>query len=214
MKPSRAIGLGIAALSVAALMSCSAGTSLVSSWADPASADRTYQKVVVVGVTTKSSIRRMYEDMFVKDLSERGIQAIASYSFAGEGQLDKEQANAKLKEMGADAVIVTRLVDQQTVHTYYPPTYSTVAAPSAYYGGWYGYYSLGYTYESSPGYVAEDQVYRVETNLYDVSGDKLIWSGLTETTLSSGDAPQNEISPMIGALVYDMEKHKVLPKRK
>jgi len=154
-----------------------------------------------------------HEDDFAADIQSRGINAVSSYSLTGEGQLDKDAAAAKLQEIGADAVIVTRVVDQETVQNYYPPTYSTVAAPSAYYGGWYGYYSLGYTYQTSPGYVEENKVFRVETNLYDLKGDKLMWSGLSETTLISGDAPEPEIRPLIDALVYDMEQKHVLPKK-
>src|SRR5262245_3747290 len=142
------------AVSLASLVSCSARTQLTSSWPDPAAPNHQYEKVVVVGATPRSSVRRMYEDTFAADLKARGIDAVTSYSFSGEGQLDKDAAAAKLKEIGADGVIVTRLVDQETVQTYYPPTYTNVAAPSAYYGGWYGYYSMGYSYMSSPGYVA------------------------------------------------------------
>ena len=214
MNLSRPARIGIAALSLAALTSCAASTQLTSSWGDPAAANRNFTKVVVVGVSPNAATRRMYEDAFVAELGTRGVQGIQSYTFAGDGQLDKDQAVAKLKEIGADGVIVTRLVDKETVQTYYPPTYSSVAAPSAYYGGWYGYYSMGYTYQSSPGYVAENKVYRIESNLYDVANDKLAWSGLTETTLSSGDAPESEILPFISAIVYDMEKKKVLPGKK
>jgi hypothetical protein len=214
MNLSRSARIGIAALSLAALASCAASTQLTSSWGDPAAANRGFKKVVVVGASPNSATRRIYEDTFVAELQGRGIEGIASYSFGGEGQMDKEQAIAKLKEIGADGVIVTRLVDKETVQTYYPPTYSSVAAPSAYYGGWYGYYSMGYTYQSSPGYVAENKVYRIESNLYDVSNDKLAWSGLTETTLSSGDAPETEIQPLMAAIAYDMEKKKVLPGKK
>lgn len=214
MKLSRPVRLGIAALSLAALASCAASTQLTSSWADPAAQNRNFKKVVVVGVTPKSATRRMYEDTFAAELRSRGIDAVGSYTFANEGQLDKDAAIAKLKEIGADGVVVARLVDKETVQTYYPPTYSTVAAPSAYYGGWYGYYSMGYSYMSSPGYVAENQVYRIETNVYDVANDKLAWSGLTETTLTSGDAPENEIHPLIEAIVYDMEKKKIISGKK
>lgn len=214
MNLSRPARIGIVALSLAALASCAASTQLTSSWGDPAAADRGFKKVVVVGASPNASTRRMYEDAFVAELQSRGIEGIASYTFGGEGQLDKEQAIVKLKEIGADGVIVTRLVDKETVQTYYPPTYSSVAAPSAYYGGWYGYYSMGYTYQSSPGYVAENKVYRIESNLYDVANDKLAWSGLTETTLSSGDAPETEIQPLIAAIAYDMEKKKILSGKK
>jgi len=206
--------LGFAAIAVAALASCAASTKLTSSWTDPAAANRNFKKVVIVGATPNTAARRMYEDDFSAELKSRGIEPIASYTVVGEGQIDKDAAAAKLKEMGVDGVIVTRLVDKEQVQTYYPPTYSTVGAPSAYYGGWYGYYNMGYSYMSSPGYVSNDKVYRLETNLYDLQNDKLAWSGLTETTIMSGDAPESEVRPLIQALTYNMEEHKVLPKKK
>jgi hypothetical protein len=212
MKLSPFARLTAAAVAAYALASCAASTQLTSSWADPAAAGRSYKKVVVVGVTNKAPIRREYEDAWTRELAARGIEATPSYNFGGpENKLDKEAAIAKLQEIGADAVLVTRLVDKEQYSTYYPPSYSSVAAPSPYYGGWYGYYSMGYSYMTSPGYVEENKVYRVETNLYDVNGDKLIWSGLTETTLLSSDAPDAEIAPMIATLSVSMEQKKVLP---
>src|SRR5690348_4950267 len=97
MKLSLCARLGVAALSVAALGSCAA-TSLTSSWADPAAANRSFQKVVVVGVTPKSAVRRLYEDEFAAQLHDRGVNAVPSYQLVGEGQLDKDQAAAKLRE--------------------------------------------------------------------------------------------------------------------
>ena len=212
MKLSSFARLTAAALAAAALASCAASTQLTSSWADPAAAGRSYKKIVVVGVTNKAPIRREYEDAWTRELAARGVEATPSYNFSSpDKELDKDAAMAKLQEMGADAVLVTRLVDKETVNTYYPPSYSSVAAPSPYYGGWYGYYSMGYSYMTSPGYVEENKVYRLETNLYDAKGDKLIWSGLTETTLLSSDAPESEILPMIATLSVSMEQKKVLP---
>ena len=197
------------ALGLAALGACAAPTQLTSDWADPNQAGQSYKKIVVVGVTPKAAGRRAYEDAFVSQLQSRGIEAIPSYTFGGTGQIDKDAAIAKLKEIGADGVLVTRLIDKETVQNYYPPTYASV--PSAYYGGWYGYYSMGYSYMYSPGYVEENKVYRVETNLYNVNNDKLAWSGLTETTLTSGDAPESEIDPLIRTLMASMEKHHIIP---
>ena len=215
MKLSPSARLTAAALAVAALTSCAASTQLTSSWADPAAAGRSYKKIVVVGVTDKAPIRREYEDAFSRELAARGVQATPSYNFGGpDSKLDKDAAMAKLQELGADAVLVTRLVDKETVNTYYPPSYSSVAAPSPYYGGWYGYYSMGYSYMSTPGYTEENKVFRLETNFYDVLNDKLAWSGLTETTVSSGTAPETEMRPLIDTIVMDMEKHKIVPRRK
>jgi len=209
MNISRIMRYGVAAPALAALGACSAPTQLTSDWADPAQSGATYKKIVVVGITPKAAGRRAYEDAFVAELQSRGIEAIPSYTFGGTGQIDKDAAMAKRKEIGADGVLVTRLVDKEIVQNYYPPTYASV--PSAYYGGWYGYYSTGYSYMYSPGYVEENKVYRVETNLYNVNNDKLAWSGLTETTLTSGDAPESEINPLIHTLLTSMQKHGIVP---
>jgi len=205
----RTMRYGFVALALAALGACAAPTQLTSDWADPNQAGQSYKKVVVVGITPKAAGRRAYEDAFSAQLQSRGIEAIPSYTFGGTGQIDKDAAMAKLKEIGADGVLVTRLIDKETVQNYYPPTYASV--PSAYYGGWYGYYSMGYSYMYSPGYVEENKVYRVETNLYNVNNDKLAWSGLTETTLTSSDAPESEIDPLIRTLMASMEKHHIIP---
>jgi hypothetical protein len=207
--------IGLAAGAIAAFSSCAPATRLTSSWSDPTQAGHTYQTVAVVGVTPRTTIRRQYETMFAADLQKRGIKAVASFSVLGEGQVQQDEAVEKFKQSGVDGVIVTRLVDQETYNTYYPPTYSTAYVPSAYYGGWYGYYSMGYTYETSPGYTVENKVFRLESNLYNLSSGKLAWSGLTETTLMSGDAPDREIQPVIDELIAGMEKAKVLtPKKK
>ena len=193
-----------------ALASCAPNTQLIHSWADPTAQSHSYKKIVIVGATPQAATRRIYEDSFAAELQSRGITPVPSYTF-DQGKLDKDSAIVALKQIGANAVLVTRLVDKENYQTYYPPSYTTVAAPTAYYGGWYGYYSMGYTYMSSPGYVTTDQLYRIETNLYDVHGDKLVWSGLTETTLLSSDAPETEILPMIATLSGSMEHKKVLP---
>ena len=213
MKLSVYARLCVAALSLAMLTSCGPTTQLTSSWSDPAFANRGYKKVVVVGASPVTTVRRMFEDTFVAELKSRGVEGISSYAVIGENQpIDRDVASARLKEAGVDGVIVTRLIDKESVETYYPPTYSSVGAPGAYYGGWYSYYSVGYTYQSSPGYVAEDHIYKIETNLYDVGTDKLIWSGLTETTLSSGyDTPESEIQPLVSLLIAEMEKKQIMP---
>lgn len=203
-----------AAAGIAALASCAPATKLTSSWTDPTQTGHHYHTVAVLGVTPRTTIRRQYETAFAMDLAKHGVTAVTAFSVLGEGQVDSTAAGTLIQN-GVDGVIVTRLVDQETYNTYYPPTYSTAYVPSAYYGGWYGYYSMGYTYETSPGYTVENKVFRLESNLYNLSSGKLAWSGLTETTLMSGDAPDREIQPVIDELIANMLKSKVLtPKKK
>ena len=49
------------------------------------------------------------------------------------------------------------------------------------YGGWYGYYWLAYPDYSNSGYYSANKVYYIETNIYSVTPNKLLWSGVTST---------------------------------
>jgi hypothetical protein len=59
-----------------------------------------------------------------------------------------------------------------------------VAAPgttTAYYGGYGRYYGYGASMYSSPGYYTTDKNYFVETMVYSIEPDKLLWTGTTKT---------------------------------
>ena len=65
------------------------------------------------------------------------------------------------------------------VESYNP---GTVYAPVnyGYYGSYYGYYNYYYPQVYSPGYYSVDKTYYLETNLYDLAADKLLWSVQSE----------------------------------
>jgi hypothetical protein len=49
------------------------------------------------------------------------------------------------------------------------------------YGGFYTYYNYWYPYLYDPGYYVTDKTYFLETNLYDVNTEELIWSAQSQT---------------------------------
>jgi hypothetical protein len=214
MKRPYRLPTGVALLGLLAITGCGPSTKLLHTWSDPTFKTNSLNKVVVLGIAKNSTIRRTYEDHFVTALKGMGTDALPSYPYTAEGQLDSSQVASKLAELQVDGIIVTRVTDKQTVDTYYPPTTSYVGVPSPYYGGWYGYYNMGYSYVSSPGYTVQSQVVNLETNLYRVSDGKLVWSGLSQTWLMEGDNPANEIDPFIGQIVSAMDASKVITKRK
>ena len=141
--------VGLAAFGM--LMGCAANTQLTNVWTDPAFQTNSLKKLMVIGVAQNSGVRRTFEDQFAAALQQQGVGAVASYAAVGDGPLDSASVVSALLQHGCDGVFLTRLIDKQTVDTYYPPTTTYVSAPSSYYGGWYGYYSMGYAYTSSPG---------------------------------------------------------------
>jgi hypothetical protein len=146
-------------------------------------------------------MRLIFEDEFVKQLKERDVNAIASSTmFSLDSVKDnKEAIRAQMEKKGIDAVIVTRMVDKTMEQKYYPPTVSYMGPPRAYYGGWHNYAYTGYAYYSSPGSIETYDVVKLECNVYDLADEKLIFSGLSETTISRGD--EAKIRSVVKALI-------------
>jgi len=191
----------------AMLVTACATTQLNSVWKDPSYQTRP-ARVMVIGVAKKPLKRRLFEDEFVVQLKAHGTEAIASYTVLPDKKQDDQAAiAAKVKELGADTVLITRQVSKKTVKTYVP---GTVYYPPPYYGTWPDYYGYGYRYMYSPGYIAEDEYAVIETNLYETRNDKLVWAASSETVMS--DSNQSLIKTYVGVMVNAMAGHGLLGK--
>ena len=170
--------------------------------------DQAYQarpnKVMVVGVAKNPANRRIFEDEFVQQLNAHGTKAIASYTVLSDKQQDDNTAiAAKVKELGADTMLITRVVGKKNIPFYVPwATYY----PPAYYEKWPDYY--GYQAMNTKSYVAEEEFAVIETNLYEARNDKLVWSASSETDMRGPD--QARIKTFIGTMVNTMAKYGLL----
>jgi len=172
--------LSLLTISVFFFLSC-ATTTVTDVWKD-----KTYQgkaqKILVIMAAKSPDMRNIFEDRFAAELENRGNNAIQSYKIIPFEQLrDKELVKSKIRSSGADTVLVSRLVDTKTIESYSPGLIYVV--PSSYYD-WWGYYNIvfadyGYTYDISVSYI--------ETNVYDVKTEKLIWSGHSKTERTEGE---------------------------
>ena len=194
----------------AGVLSSCASTRILSHWTDPSITSK-IRKALVIGVGPNATNRRLFEDTFSGQLNSKGATALTSYQFIPEAsQVSRETVAPLVGENQITHVIVARLVDRKTVETYVPPTVSTSYYPSypTYYGGWYDYYHTSYSTTVSPGYTYETTYVNVETNVYDVSSEKLIWSGLTETELGSNITSQ--LGEYVAILLDQLQKDKLL----
>lgn len=176
MKKNWGIFIILAAVYLSFTASC-ASTSVKTVWKDQNYQGGKIKNVFVIGVAKNPTIRRLFEDTFVEQLKAQGVDGFASYkAIPSEGKLDEATVKSKIKGMGVDAVLVTRLVDATKQRVYAQPAYS----PRGYYGGWHGYYSRSYAVPYPDNYY-EYEVASLETKLYETKTEKMIWSGLTET---------------------------------
>ncbi|MGC2165246.1 MAG: hypothetical protein WA632_04450 [Gallionella sp.] len=184
-----------------------ATTQLTSVWKDPAFQARP-NKIMVIGMAKNPLNRRLFEDEFVQQLKVHGTDAIASYTVLPDKQQeDQDVIAAKLKELSADSLLITRLISKKTVRVFMP---GTAYYPPPYYGTWPDYYGYGYRYLYSPSYIAEDEYAVIETNLYQTGNDKLIWAASSETLMT--DTNQNMIKSYIDIMVNSMAGNGLLVK--
>ena len=157
-----------------------ATTKMTDTWKDD-TYKGTIRKVVVIGIFKEPDTRKIFEDEFADRLKARGLDATASHKIvSGDEMPDKDVVIGKIRKSGADTVLVTRVVDTETVKTFVPG--QAYAVPS-YYGYYGGYYSYSYNYR--PGYTETEGYAYLETNLYNVGDEKLIWSGRSKTKFSA-----------------------------
>lgn len=191
----------------AVLVTACATTQVNAIWKDPSYQSRP-AKIMVIGVAKNPLNRRLFEDEFTQQLKTRGTEAIASYTVLPDRQQDDQAAiAAKVKELEADTVLITRLVSIKTVKLYVP---GTVYYPPPYYGKWPDYYGYGYRYIYSPGYIAESEYAVIETNLYETKNDKLVWAASSETVINNAD--KSLIKSYIGIMINTMVEQKLLGK--
>jgi hypothetical protein len=158
--------------------SVEAGTKFKSTWKPPDAAPANFkgQKVAALVMLEDEKTRRGVEDELAYALKSRGVVGVAAHTIVPpEETKDKERARARLEAAGVAGAVVLRSVNKAAQLTepkaYWVASYSTF---SGYYGwGWGGVYD--------PGYVKMDNVFMIETLIFDVKADKLLWAGLSLT---------------------------------
>jgi hypothetical protein len=170
MRPHRFTLLSLVAL----LASACASTQLVSTWKEPGTGSVYFRNVIAVAPVKDPAVRRALEDELSKDLIN--THAVPSYTVLSDEELkDPEKLKEKVAALGFDGMVVFRIVSVDKEATWVPGTY---AGPYWAFGGWpmYDY-----------GYVQTDTVVRVDTNVYSVGDNRLVWAS-TSKTFNPGSA--------------------------
>jgi Domain of unknown function (DUF4136) len=188
------------------LAACAASTKIVNQWVSPDYTSPRFRKILVIGVSKQPSIRRTFEDEFVTQFKAAGVEAVPSYLYIPEdGQVEESRLQAAVKQAGADAVIITRLVRVEKKTEVSPGFYQPAPALGyGFYGGysaaWYGYYE--------PPRVYQYDVYISETNLYDMAKNQLVWTGTVETT--APDDINKEIQRYVDTVIDALKSKNIL----
>jgi hypothetical protein len=180
---------------------CSSAT-ITNTWKDPGlTGPIHFNKIVALVIYQDGTIRRAAEDAMVENIGPE--RSVAAYNVVTEDdRRDVQKLKAKLQAAGIDGAVTMKLVDKKNQTTYVP------GSPG--YGSFYGYY--GYTgYAGTPGYFVTDTIATVETRIYSVAEDKLLWSATTETYNPSNVRDNiRDIAKVIGD---ELRKEKLVPEK-
>jgi hypothetical protein len=193
-------------LSMIALLfvSCSGtGTELTQKRIDDSYKGRPVSDILVIAITGNEHNRRTFEKKFVSQLKSVGVDAVSSEEampMPADLQLKKETILNAVQQHENDAVIITHLIGKEE-----KDIYTRGGSP---HGGFYGFYRSRYSYAHDPGYSSTSTTVRLQTNLYDVKTEKLIWSGKSNSW--SNEAKDQIINDVIKAVITDLYNNKLI----
>ena len=177
--------IGAIVLTVALTMAGSlvaGSTRFVSTWKNPNAAviDVSGERVAVFVVSADETMRLGPEETLATEMRRRGVDCFAGYTvLPGELAKDVEKAKEFLKRAKITGAIMMRVVGEKQ-KTYYSPGTMWYAAP--YYPSFWGYWPYAWSAVYTPGYTSTDTILSVETLVYSIDEDRLLWAGMSETT--------------------------------
>jgi hypothetical protein len=181
-------------------VACSS-TKITSSWREP---DKTLtisqlNKVLVVALFNNETNRHKAEDQMAGYLNGKGV---VSYNYFSDkfNRTNEDAIRESIAAAGFDGVVTMRLIDVEKEKIYLP---SNQPLYPAYSRNFPAYYYRNYGYSQQPEYYRTTRIYTVETNVYSIKENKIIWTALTKTTDPEG---VNKLTGEIAKVVY---KHMV-----
>ncbi len=139
------------------------------------------KKVAAFVIIPAEEFREGREETLAAELRNRGVDCIAGYMILpGPLVRDREKSKQFLEKAGISGVVMVRLIGDEERTTSSAAT--TVWYSQPYYQGFYNYWGYGWSAVYTSGYTWTDKVITLETLIYSIDKDELIWAGQSEST--------------------------------
>ena len=183
-------------------LSACGSTTFTSTWKAPEAqrVDPAGKSIAALVIYSDKKRRRDAEVYLTHELTIRGARGVAAYTLIGLDQPSVDYARARFKEAGVEGVVVMRVVGHDQTVIVDPGGFSGSAYSS--FGSYYSSYGVGVTY--STGSVQTDTVVTLETLIYSLNQDKLLWAGTSRT--SNPEGLQSLITEVADAVASQVAK--------
>ena len=167
-----------AILTAMVLMNSCATSFHVRAWSSNAEFDRNINKILVMGLVNDVGRRFDLEREIVdaaREINMSGTKGMALFPPELGKPFDNiEMVRERLQERGYDAILTVTILDVRA-ERFIPPERRFV--PMVYYNRFGNYYYQTYAVVYKRGYLTQETKYFLETNLYELKGGNLVWSG-------------------------------------
>lgn len=183
-RPIAATGASLAATALTLSIFGCATTQLVDVWQDESRAAEPLTRVLVVAISDDERNRRIFEDSFARAFKDAGVEAVPGYTLLpSDAKPAAETISKAIEGKGIDGVIMSHYAGSDEETVYYPGRSRTEAWGPADYGRtrYDGYYRRTYETVHEPGRTAQYTTVFIETNIFETTDKKLIWSARSES---------------------------------
>ena len=150
------------------IQSCTA-SSYITDWRDPSFSGK-IRKVMVVALIKDFEYRLAYETQITDILKEAGVEAESSMNLFGlETKITKDELISILKKGGFDAMLAVKYTGSKSYTTFVP------------YGSFYNWYSSGFDYMYSSGYIEKHTQVNTEAILFTKKSENAVWFASLKT---------------------------------
>jgi len=160
------------------------------------------KKVAVLIMSPNRAARRAAEEFLAKEITVRGAEGVAAHILIPESDLqDKEKAKSLLQEAGVVGAVVIRPLAKGGVSIgpdmWKDPQYESL----------WGFYGESWRGAEDSAKAPSDLKILVETLVYSLEQDTLLWIGTSQTKASKLD---EFIHELVGAVAEEMRKEGLL----
>jgi hypothetical protein len=128
-------------------------------------------------MSNDDSLRVAGEEGLARELSARGMQGVTTYRIAPKEELQSgERAKPWFERADVEGVVALRPVSADRRTSYTPSMWT-----NTYYSSFWGYYNYGWSAVYVPGSKQQETIVTVETTIYNVPRNELLWAAVTET---------------------------------
>ena len=176
---ARAVAIACAVI-IGGLGVVAADVTFLSTWKSPDAGPMDFagRLVTALVITDDDNLRMSAEEALAREITARGPRGTAAHRLIPREELvDKNRAKAWFEKAGVEGAVILRLVGADT-----QKVYSSVVWSSGYYPNVWDYYGYGWAAAMPIGGGRNQTTITVETLLYDLRSEHLIWAAVTRTT--------------------------------